>query len=587
MKKVALFCFAVLSFSLLSAAVYAFQLNPGCDLDVRLYGVDAVSDHFLVDKLYQTLVTKTIKWWIYDTRPDGGIGGFVEAGENTSSLFLQHLPGCFNNGSFEINPGCDADAQATGVEIINHQSFVESNQVLLTKGKKWWVYDAYVYEWAGAFIDGGEDITDLFVGTLPACKNDGSFEINPGCDMDVKLSGFDIITHQTLVATNQVLLTKGKKWWVYDASAYDWTGAFIDGGEDFALFLKNKAYYNGSYSPDCFNNGSFELNPGCDPDVQLSGLDAISDYFLVDPLYQVILIKGTKWWVYDIRPNGGTGAFVDGGDDIGALLMTYLPACNVSVCFSNEDCGIDGYIGNYLCENNDVHRNYVYYNCANPGTINSSCTGTVVSLLVDDCTEYEYCIAGNSTCQASQSPPTTQPPSPAAPGLPLPEDIEDEVEELYRAKQTPTNMSDVMAGLEILKLNITDPDLLNRLEEIESRILQTLRSIEVYENQIKNRGTVYQVKWFFGMYAEQEKTDAQFFQTAAGEFLSVSGALKPLAYEIDDNHTRGAIIEKTAELMVKADELSTKAEQKIKNAWGLFSWITSFIAWIISLFSRK
>ena len=118
-----------------------------------------------------------------------------------------------------------------------------------------------------------------------------AFALNAGCDSDVVNSGVDLITSQNYVGLNRVLITKGNKWWLYDTSPYDGGPAFIDGSDDLAAFLKDKAYANGVYTPDCFDNGSLEVNLGCDSDVKSSGIDTLFDHFLIDPLYQAMITK--------------------------------------------------------------------------------------------------------------------------------------------------------------------------------------------------------------------------------------------------------------------------------------------------------
>jgi cysteine-rich repeat protein len=62
--------------------------------------------------------------------------------------------------------------------------------------------------------------------------------------------------------------------------------------------------------------------------------------------------------------------------------------CNPSqkiVCSSDSDCGSNGYVGASSCSGSDVMRSYQSFKCSNPATIQSSCSATNTTTLVEHC----------------------------------------------------------------------------------------------------------------------------------------------------------------------------------------------------------
>lgn len=64
------------------------------------------------------------------------------------------------------------------------------------------------------------------------------------------------------------------------------------------------------------------------------------------------------------------------------------------VCLSNSDCGIDGFVGNVYCQDNNVFRNFQSFSCSNPGTSLSSCSAMINQ------TQTQACLFGclNGSC---------------------------------------------------------------------------------------------------------------------------------------------------------------------------------------------
>ncbi|MHA2023686.1 MAG: hypothetical protein ACTSWQ_08510, partial [Candidatus Thorarchaeota archaeon] len=61
-------------------------------------------------------------------------------------------------------------------------------------------------------------------------------------------------------------------------------------------------------------------------------------------------------------------------------------------CHINEDCGIDGLIGQLYCTDLDIFQDYESYTCLNPGTAESSCTSDVTPQLQESCPD--ACVNG-------------------------------------------------------------------------------------------------------------------------------------------------------------------------------------------------
>lgn len=54
-------------------------------------------------------------------------------------------------------------------------------------------------------------------------------------------------------------------------------------------------------------------------------------------------------------------------------------------CKSNSDCGLDGYISNVSCSGSNVTRLYQTFTCSNSSTLQSSCSSSTVSQVVEVC----------------------------------------------------------------------------------------------------------------------------------------------------------------------------------------------------------
>jgi hypothetical protein len=81
--------------------------------------------------------------------------------------------------------------------------------------------------------------------------------------------------------------------------------------------------------------------------------------------------------------------------DCNATQVCENGACQTVGCFIETDCGIDGFLGNPVCDTDgNVSDTFRDHTCNGGGTANSSCTFTDTSQLFDDCTNNEVCEIG-------------------------------------------------------------------------------------------------------------------------------------------------------------------------------------------------
>jgi len=69
---------------------------------------------------------------------------------------------------------------------------------------------------------------------------------------------------------------------------------------------------------------------------------------------------------------------------------SYILGAGSVECYSNSDCGIDGWIGSLTCSNDDVFQDWRTYTCNNPGTSAASCSDSTAPTLKEDCGEDVY-----------------------------------------------------------------------------------------------------------------------------------------------------------------------------------------------------
>jgi len=76
-------------------------------------------------------------------------------------------------------------------------------------------------------------------------------------------------------------------------------------------------------------------------------------------------------------------------------------------CYSNSDCGTDGYVGSTWCSGGDVWQNFRQYVCSNPGTSSADCMYSDSGMMKTDCNDGcsgGYCVdiecSSDSDCGA-------------------------------------------------------------------------------------------------------------------------------------------------------------------------------------------
>ena len=57
------------------------------------------------------------------------------------------------------------------------------------------------------------------------------------------------------------------------------------------------------------------------------------------------------------------------------------------ICFTDLDCGINGFIDSPFCSVNDVAQNFQNFTCVNPGTIQSSCIAELTPTIMETCSD--------------------------------------------------------------------------------------------------------------------------------------------------------------------------------------------------------
>ena len=100
----------------------------------------------------------------------------------------------------------------------------------------------------------------------------------------------------------------------------------------------------------------------------------------ITSISHIYLSEGTKTVYYQCYDDNDNCITVDDS------ILIHL----VIACLINSDCGTDGYIGNPVCQNNDVWQNYITYICNNAGTYDSYCSNLTALKLKEDCGE-DYC----------------------------------------------------------------------------------------------------------------------------------------------------------------------------------------------------
>ena len=276
--------------------------NPGCDPGVEANGFDAI-DSVTIDGKTAWLMISGWSYWSYDqtnNRFDGG--GAIAA------LLREVAPDCTAKTAdgIALNPGCDAQVQTGGIDAIGSATTAEGTTWLITRGRKFWVYDGA----HDAFTAGGSDIATHLRSLPPDCaaKTADNIALNPGCDADVQARGITTVD-ATTDAEGKVswLMLSGRKYWTLDLSSGEFTG----GGRSIADFMV-------TLTPDCgTTSDGLVRNPGCDATVKVHGLAGLSSV-TIEGKASWVLLSGNRYWTYG-EQEGGTVGFGGGKDFAGFL----------------------------------------------------------------------------------------------------------------------------------------------------------------------------------------------------------------------------------------------------------------------------
>jgi len=69
--------------------------------------------------------------------------------------------------------------------------------------------------------------------------------------------------------------------------------------------------------------------------------------------------------------------------------------CDYPLCTFNHECGTDGWISDYFCENDyGTYKMYRNYTCINPGGEDSNCSYVDTPILLQSCTDTQRCYLG-------------------------------------------------------------------------------------------------------------------------------------------------------------------------------------------------
>lgn len=77
--------------------------------------------------------------------------------------------------------------------------------------------------------------------------------------------------------------------------------------------------------------------------------------------------------------------------------QSYCSPCMIT-CFSDNDCGASGFVGNPVCSDNNVFRNYINFTCNNKGTCETYCSSSTNLSLVQFCPSDQICENGECKC---------------------------------------------------------------------------------------------------------------------------------------------------------------------------------------------
>jgi len=127
--------------------------------------------------------------------------------------------------------------------------------------------------------------------------------------------------------------------------------------------------------------------------------------------WQYYCVGDDKWKKKKVFDKGCSNAacYTNSYDDYQTFVETCQYGCNINNgqcksnpnirCYTNSDCGRDGYTGNPYCSNDDVYESFIRYTCNNPGTESSYCSQDYTDYRKQDCGDdsngTNYCLSND------------------------------------------------------------------------------------------------------------------------------------------------------------------------------------------------
>ncbi len=99
--------------------------------------------------------------------------------------------------------------------------------------------------------------------------------------------------------------------------------------------------------------------------------------------------------VCDNKDNDCDGDIDESNDICETGSVCVLGTCQKINCYKNSDCGNDGFVGDEFCKVNDVYRNFISYECINPGNVNSNCVQKSEDKKIEACPSDNACFNGD------------------------------------------------------------------------------------------------------------------------------------------------------------------------------------------------